>query len=578
MTDAPAKATLEHLSVPVRRDALRWLPYGPAALLVVVAAWMGDRLWFFSDDWNIFAGYHSGNLTEPFNGHLSLVPAGIYQVLFHTFGVGSYLPYRVAGLVALAVLGFQVARWTSSRVGPVPASFAVVAVMWSSSGTTNVMFPFLMNFSLPIAALLAIWWHLDRLTERRATPLHRGGVDPELPSVGPPGNRELRGLLAIGAWLVLALATSGLGVVAAGAVAVELALRRVPLRWWITWSVPVAAWGVWWLGHRAANDISTDVSAVVPYAARMLLAGPTAVAAGSRLIGVLLAAGLAVTLVVISVRNRRIDPRVASALAAAVAFAGSTALTRQNTVVPISPDELRYGWTVGAYLVLAVVALARDGSRTDRPPPTGRSRITWVAVGSVVAVVLLIGAVRLTDSMADWTDQVADAAPGLRANIYSAEALGARRTPPDAIMGPLSYVPVRAQDYLDAVADVGSPLQGSTASDIGGRPEQRSAADDLLFAGITPLEVSPLVAEIDLSSCLAHLEVPPGAEVVLMESEDHRGDPVIELGRFAEPGHSLDLSRSLSALTLPLDAPVGTDAVVPYRLRATGAALVCPSS
>ena len=35
------------------------------------------------DDWNILADYHDGNLLEPFNDHLSLVPAGIYRVLFH---------------------------------------------------------------------------------------------------------------------------------------------------------------------------------------------------------------------------------------------------------------------------------------------------------------------------------------------------------------------------------------------------------------------------------------------------------------------------------------------------------------
>ena len=62
---------------------------GVVAVLVIVAAWVGRRLWFFSDDWNIFAEYHSGNLLEPFNGHLSLLPAGIYQFLFHTVGVGS---------------------------------------------------------------------------------------------------------------------------------------------------------------------------------------------------------------------------------------------------------------------------------------------------------------------------------------------------------------------------------------------------------------------------------------------------------------------------------------------------------
>ena len=104
----------------------------------------------------------TGNLLEPFNGHLSLVPAGLYQLLFHTVGVGSYLPYRLCGLVALGILAFQVGRFSHRRVGAWAAALAVTAVVWNSAGNTDVLFPFLMNFSLPIAALVALWWHLDR--------------------------------------------------------------------------------------------------------------------------------------------------------------------------------------------------------------------------------------------------------------------------------------------------------------------------------------------------------------------------------------------------------------------------------
>lgn len=57
-----------------------------AGLVVTVgsvawALWMGRHLWWFSDEWNIMGTYPSGNLLEPFNGHLSLVPVALYQVL-----------------------------------------------------------------------------------------------------------------------------------------------------------------------------------------------------------------------------------------------------------------------------------------------------------------------------------------------------------------------------------------------------------------------------------------------------------------------------------------------------------------
>lgn len=537
----------------------RLVPYLPAALLVLLAAWTGRRLWFFSDDWNIFAGYHSGNLTEPFNGHLSLVPAGVYQTLFHTAGVGSYTPYRVAGLLGLAILGFQVARWTTSLVGTVVATFAVAAVLWNSSGASNVMFPFLMNFSLPIAALLAIWWHLDRVDA--APPCHE---------------RTNRHLVAIALWLTLALATSGLGVMAAVAVAVEILLRRAPLRHWIPWAAPVAVWSIWWLGHRGANDVSTDVAAVVPYALRMLLAGSTAIAAGWKPLGVLVGIILFVSVVALTIRHRKLDPRVAAALSAALAFAGLTSLTRQETVVPIPPDELRYGWTIGTYLVLAAVALVPAGRDLLSTRWRRRTRL-WVAAGMVAGVILIAGAVRLTDGMDDWANQVADAAPGLRSNIYAAEALGANRIPADTVIGPLSYVPVRAQEYLDAVDDVGSPLRGGNIWEIGGRPEQRTEADNLLFAHVGIAEPVRSDAEIPpdaVDTCAEYAEVPPGGRVLVVTYE---GASTLELGRFGDPAFVLDVPGGTSTLSFPEDAPVGTPAVVPYRVRSRQGALICPA-
>ena len=53
-----------------------WSGPGIIAVTVVAAFVAGSNLWFFSDDWNIFAGWPSGRLLEPFNSHLSLVPIG----------------------------------------------------------------------------------------------------------------------------------------------------------------------------------------------------------------------------------------------------------------------------------------------------------------------------------------------------------------------------------------------------------------------------------------------------------------------------------------------------------------------
>jgi hypothetical protein len=526
---------------------------GVVGLLLGVALAVGGRLWFFSDDWNILADYHDGGLMEPFNGHLSALPAGIYQGLFHTVGLESYLPYRLCGLLALGVLGFQVARCAIGRVPPVVAVLAVAAVMWNSFGATNVLFPFLMNFSIPIAAMVAIWWHLDH---------DRRGHD-----------------VAAGIWLAVALATSGLGVMTLAAVAVELALRRAPLHRWAVFAPATLAWLWWWLLHRGANEISGDLLAVAEYALRMLWGGTTALAAGNRAGGLVVAVAFAV-LTVVALRRGSFGARPVGALAAAAAFVGLTAVTRLDVVPAIPPDELRYGWTIGAYLVLAAVSMWSPAVTAAPPAPAGPSRPRSLATAGAVVVtaVVLLGGWRLVEGMHRWTDQVAGAAPGLRSVLYATEAAGADRVDPEVVL-PLSYVPVTTGAYLDAVADVGSPLEGATAAVIGGRGDQRDFAEDLFFDSVElRIESPPTTEEPDRSRCARDLSAEPGEAVsVLPAVEASPGDAELDVARFAErPARRLgDEGLARWVLVLPEDAPVGTDAVVPYVLRTDGTHLLC---
>jgi hypothetical protein len=522
----------------------------------------GRRLWFFSDDWNIYAEWHTGNLLEPFNGHLSLVPAGIYQLLFHTVGVDSYLPYRLCGLAAYAVLGFQVLRWAGARVGPFLAVAATAAVLWNSFGTTNVMFPFLMNFSLPMAALVACWWHIERGCD--AGPAGDGApLEGAARARAAPAARHL---VALGLWLALALATSGLGLLALVAVVVDLVVRRAPRPWWLAVAAPSALWLAWFVAHREANDIATDVPRVGAYAARMLWAGFTALAAGWKPGGLLLAAAFAGLLVLAATRWHSLDGRALGAIAAALAFAGLTSLTRQGTVPPIAPDELRYGWTIGACIVLAAAA-------AWRPPRALHRGVAPVAALAVVAV-LAAGGVHLVRGMNDWADLVSGAAPGLRSTLYAAEAAGAERLEPDEVLRPLSFVPVRAGDYLDAVADVGSPLEGAGAGQIGGRPDQGDFADDLFFAAVGPLGTgSPGAGPGVAGACTTTRSASPGDALGALPGS---AGGAVEVRRFgSRPAERIAVDRPLVLGPLPEDAPVGTDARIAYRLAGTDGVVLC---
>ncbi len=540
-----------------------------AALLLVVAAVAGRDLWFFSDDWNIYADYHDGNLLTPFNGHLSLVPAGIYRVLFHTAGMGSYLPYRLAGLAALAVLAFQVVRFAHVRLGelrrgrvPLGAilvTVAVSAVLWNSAGKMNLLFPFLMNFTIPIAALLAIWWHLDRAGEDDRSPL--------------------RHEVAASLWLVLALATSGLGLMTMAAVGVELAVSRAPWRRWAVMAPGPVLWAVWYVGHRDANEISTDLAAVAAYCARMFLGATTSIAGGIDVVGVLLALGVVAFFVLAGLRWRSLDARTLGALAAPATFIVFTAVTRLDIVPAIPPDELRYSWAVAAYLVLAVVVAARRTAMFEVRVPEG----VWAGAVVVAVVVLVVGAVRLWDSMEAWNEQVATARPGLSSVLFATEAIGIERIDPDVVI-PLSYVPVTTGGYLGAVADVGSPLADATAEDLGGALYNRQVADRLLVEQLG-IEARP----VPRSTCSFGEGAPPvgpDGEVLLQPGDVielvHVGpdQPEVRLSRFAPVEDGLALAvppgSTVVRIEVPPDAPSVADLPglaerYPYRVLSTTA-------
>ena len=179
-------------------------------------------------------------LLAPHNGHLSLVPVALYKLLFATAGLEDYTPYRVmvvAAHLACVALLFAYAR---RRVGDPAALGAAVLLLVLGPAWQNILWPFQVGSLVSLAAGIGALLALDR------------------------GDR--RGDLAAAALLALALASSGLGVVIALGIAVELLVARRRTAVWIA-AAPLGLYAIWWIGYQDTDFIRHNVVLAPRFAA-----------------------------------------------------------------------------------------------------------------------------------------------------------------------------------------------------------------------------------------------------------------------------------------------------------------------
>jgi hypothetical protein len=405
------------------------------AALLAYALWLGRDLSFFSDDWDIIAFHHRGNYLEPFNSHLTALPVAVFRGLFLTVGLGSYTPYRVVGLLVYGALGLLLYLYARRRVPPVLAALAALSIVWFSAGDINVLFPFLINFSIPLAATILIWNLLDRDTL---------GSD-----------------IGAGVCLAVALASSGIGLMAVAAVAAELAVRRAPLRRWLPFVPPFVLWLLWYAGYHDPIADHGGLGEVAKYAYQEIEATFASFAGGWIAGGYVAMAATAVILWLSITRWKTFNARAVGALAGMASFTALTAYSRIGIVPPIPPDTGRYLWINAFFLVVALIECGRG------------VRIAWPVV-AVAAISVTVGAAVLVGNLRTYHEEVVDYKNTVRTYMVAVEAI------PDQIdrerIMPLSYIVVSAGEYLDAVDHLGTPLGGVGLDDLGDEVD-RAAAD-----------------------------------------------------------------------------------------------------
>ena len=177
-------------------------------------------------------GWNADALLAPHNEHLSVVPVLLYKLLFATVGIDHYWPYRVLGLAMHAFVVVGLFFYARRRVGDVLALAAAATILFLGKGWNDVLWPFQAGFMASMAAGVGALLALDRGTRR-------GDV-----------------LAAVA--LLIALASSSLGLPLAAALGLEVLGRPDRrARWWIV-AAPVALYAVWWAGYGREGVATLD--------------------------------------------------------------------------------------------------------------------------------------------------------------------------------------------------------------------------------------------------------------------------------------------------------------------------------
>lgn len=402
-------------------------------MVALALAWIYIRRGQFFDslDIEIMTMFHSGNWLTPYHGHLSILPVALDKVLYATAGTKVIWPYTVVALAIYLAVPLAVYVDYRDRVARLLAALAAVSVVWMWPTQDNLRFNFMINFYLPVIMYLLARRFVDRGTRR--------------------GDAYSAIAVTVG------LCSSSVGVVALVGLAAELIARRTPKR--ILWYVPSGAlWALWYL-TMSDSDTSGGLGSFFHYLWETTVAIFSGFTLGWRPGGILVLAALGALLAVAHFRWHTVGPRTLGLAAALVAFVASTALARAGEAGLTTPNSPRYIWLGNVLLVLIALECF-----------TGR-RVSWRTIGVATALTAIGAVAMFADLRANrvWffysTDSVIQ-----RLMYVEAAPVDAKSSHERLLYGAQSTT----GEYKNLVADLGSPIEGTSFADRGGARDLRA--------------------------------------------------------------------------------------------------------
>lgn len=531
-----------------------------SAILLLVFA---SGLTYFQDTWNFLMNrreFTADSLLEPHNEHIVVLPVAIEQLLLRVFGMSSAMPEYVLLIAALLVTAVLMFVYVRRRIGPWPALMAAVLLLFLGPAWQDLLWPFELGFVCSIMFGIAMLLALDY--------------------------EERRWDIAACAFLTLAIGFPGAGIpfaIAAGVDVLQKGRARGLHRLYIP-AIPLLLFGLWWLGwgHDAENHLSLHNALAAPVYTMEGLAAAVAALLGLSSVsgaeigppdwGRPLVIALFALVIYSQVRKPGFSSRLWPVVAAAATF---WFLSAFNFTEGREPYTSRYLY-VGAAFVLLLAANLLSGVRIGKRGLAVCGAVTLLAVASNL-VPLKEGA--------QWLEGQTELTRADLAGIEIAQRTVAPSfglTP--EIAGTPSLIDVRADKYLSAVDEYGSPAY--TPAELASAPDRARQQADLVLANALPVttEIQAGIAATEGDECT---EVPPGAGLStaplplrpgMTKIAFAAGEPgTIRLRRFATSRYPLVTEgiagESTALLFIPRD-----DVALPWRLQVEAAqsVMVCP--
>ncbi|MFL6204023.1 MAG: hypothetical protein ACJ739_01605 [Acidimicrobiales bacterium] len=481
------------------------------ALAAVLVLDRTSRLGFYNDEWYTILHRRSlgSGLFSATNGHLTLVPTALYQVLFAVFGLESYLPFRILLVCVQVGFGPLIFLYLRPRIGNLGAAVAAAALLYLGAAWEDLLWPQQLVFYLPLITTTATLLLVDR---------HRLGAD-------------------VGATvcMLIGTASSAVGVPITIALTLELVRRGAFRRLWVP-LVPLVLWILWYLGNGDAGSQGGGTAGGLGQVPRFVLriagnGGGALVGSGIDL-GRVIVVGVFVAAVGVMVVRRTVPPRLVTVLTMPAIYWASVAWSRPM-FDGVAATFSRYILPSAFFLVLLV---AETLSELALPV---RAR----AILAVSALVLFSA-----HSLAWNLDRLDEGETFLRTlsrNVHvrvgALELVRADLRDRSYLVQPDPFfTSFTAGEYLDAVDDLGSPAPSVDDLRRAERSDQRVANQvllDVLGPELTPApDLRPGRAEVagegvrveSTGPCTRVIPLRPGAHVTA--SGDQMDLDIVPLG------------------------------------------------